>query len=154
MRQGVFGGGHEVPDINHLIRIAAPIDHVLPLVSTGNGFAKWWAEDVETDPGGVVRLGFFNRATTYALRRNGPVSETHVSWRCESGKEWSDTRIVFDLAMDKTEAVVRFTHGDWRDATDYFTSCNTTWGELMFRLKAAAEGKSPGPLFRRASLAY
>jgi hypothetical protein len=37
---------------------------------------------------------------------------------------------------------------------DYFTSCNTTSGELIFRLKAAAEGKPRGPLFLAADLAY
>jgi hypothetical protein len=38
--------------------------------------------------------------------------------------------------------------------TEYFTSCNTTWGDLMFRLKSAAEGKSRGPLFLAGDLAY
>jgi hypothetical protein len=37
---------------------------------------------------------------------------------------------------------------------DYFSSCNTTWAELMFRLKAAAEGKLRGPLFGAGELAY
>jgi hypothetical protein len=50
--------------------------------------------------------------------------------------------------------LLRFTHADWAADTDYFVSCTTTWGELMFRLKSAAEGKSRGPLFLAASLAY
>jgi hypothetical protein len=50
--------------------------------------------------------------------------------------------------------LLRFTHGGWRDATDYFTRCNTTWGELMYRLKAVAEGKAPGPLFSREGFGY
>jgi hypothetical protein len=33
-------------------------------------------------------------------------------------------------------------------------SCNTTWGELMFRLKSVAEGKPRGPLFLASELAY
>jgi hypothetical protein len=28
----------------------------------------------------------------------------------------------------------------WRSESEYFTSCITTWGELMFHLKSAAEG--------------
>jgi len=39
-------------------------------------------------------------------------------------------------------------------ATDYFTSRKTTWGDLMFRLKAAGEGRGTGPLFLRGGLAY
>jgi hypothetical protein len=50
--------------------------------------------------------------------------------------------------------VLRFSHADWAQASEFFTSCNTTWGELMYRLKFAAEGKNPGPLFRANSLAY
>jgi hypothetical protein len=49
---------------------------------------------------------------------------------------------------------VRLSHADWQAETDYFTMCTTTWGELMYRLKAAAEGKSPGPLFSATALAY
>jgi hypothetical protein len=50
--------------------------------------------------------------------------------------------------------VLRFTHAGWAAATDYFFSCNTTWGALMMRLKAAAEGKSPGPLFVKDGMGY
>ena len=39
-----------------------------------------------------------------------------------------------------------FSHEGWAE-TEYFTNCNTAWGELMYRLKAVAEGKSIGPLF-------
>ena len=49
---------------------------------------------------------------------------------------------------------MRFTHAEWQAETDYFVSCTTVWGELMFRLKAVAEGKPRGPLFLPGSLAY
>ena len=32
--------------------------------------------------------------------------------------------------------------------TDMVATCNSTWGELMYRLKAHAEGKNPGPHWR------
>ena len=50
--------------------------------------------------------------------------------------------------------LLRFTHGGWKSETDYFFNCNTTWGELMYRLKSAAKGKSRGPLFLASDLAY
>jgi hypothetical protein len=31
--------------------------------------------------------------------------------------------------------------------TDMVATCNSTWGELMYRLKDYAEGKNPGPLW-------
>jgi hypothetical protein len=51
-------------------------------------------------------------------------------------------------------SLVRFTHGGWQSQADYFVSCNTVGGELMFRLRAEAEGKARGPLFLRGALAY
>lgn len=74
--------------------------------------------------------------------------------RSGTGKEWDGTRIVFALKEDQGKTTVRFAHADWKAETDSFVSCNTTWGELMFRLKAAAEGKAPGPLFSMDGMAY
>jgi len=143
-----------MPDIVHSIRIAAPAAKIVPLVFSGAGFKRWWAEDVESGPGGVVRLGFFNRATVYSLQPDGPASDTRVAWRCETGQEWSGTRLLFEMKSQAHETALRFTHAGWERASEYFLQCNTTWGELMFRLKAAAEGKTPGPLFLSDGLAY
>jgi hypothetical protein len=73
---------------------------------------------------------------------------------CETGAEWSGTHLVFRLEGRGGGTLVRFTHAGWQSETDYFVSCNTTWGELIFRLKSAAEGKSRGPLFLAADMAY
>jgi len=140
-------------DISHMIRIAAPVERVAKLVGTADGFTKWWAEDVTATPDGTVSLGFFNRQTVYVLKLLES-STNRIDWRCESGQEWAGTDIRFDLTPDKAATVLRFTHANWRAATDYFTSCNTTWGELMFRIAADAEGRSRGPLFKRGALGY
>ena len=142
-----------MPDIQHAISIAAPVGVVGKLVSTGDGLRQWWAEDVDTAADGLVSLGFFNRATIYRLRLRESGAE-RVAWRCETGKEWQDTELVFSLGTERAGVRLDFVHGKWRETTPYFVSCNTTWGELMFRLKAAAEGKPRGPLFSRDSLAY
>jgi hypothetical protein len=75
-------------------------------------------------------------------------------WLCQTGKEGTGTRLLIDLTEQKGQTQVRFTHADWQAETDYFVACNTTWGELIFRLKAAAEGKTPGPLFSKTGMAY
>jgi len=140
-------------DIRHTIRISAPAESVRRSVSTAAGLTEWWASDV-TETDGAVDLGFFNRQTIYRLKlqRNDP---DRIEWLCESGKEWAGTRLIFTLDQkDGASTSVRLTHAGWASDTDYFVSCTTTWGELMFRLKAAAEGKSRGPLFLPGSLAY
>jgi len=61
---------------------------------------------------------------------------------------------MFALEESKAGPLLRFTHAAWRSETEYFVSCNTTWGELMYRLKAPSEGKSRGPLFLAGELSY
>ena len=143
-----------MPDIRHSIVIDAAAEKIQPLISSASGFSQWWAADARQDgAGGTVDLGFFNRATVYHLEPVAPAAHK-AEWRCTSGKEWNGTRIVFELAPSAGRTVLRFSHAEWQSETDYFVSCNTTWGELMFRLKAAAEGKTPGPLFSSDGMAY
>jgi hypothetical protein len=142
-----------VADIKHSIQISAKPEHILPLVATAEGFRQWWAAD-STEPTGVVELGFFKRATIYRLRLNDAPQPAKTEWVCETGDEWNGTRIAFQMEATTGGTRLRFTHAGWRSESDYFTSCNTTWGELMFRLKAVAEGNTPGPLFSSDGMAY
>jgi hypothetical protein len=144
-----------MPDIKHMISIEAEPQIVYPLVATAEGFSRWWAADVTQDKtNGNVDLGFFKRTTVYGLKPIQLVAPGQAHWLCHTGKEWSGTRLLFDLAPSGKNTLLRFTHADWQTETDYFISCTTTWGELMFRIKSAAEGKNPGPLFSAAGLAY
>jgi hypothetical protein len=102
----------------------------------------------------TVDLGFFNRATVYRLTPARLAPPQRAEWLCESGQEWTGTRLVFDTTSKNGGTMLRFAQADWKAETDYFVSCNTTWGELMFRLKACAEGKAPGPLFTRNAMTY
>ena len=142
-----------MPDIRHSIQIAAPLDAVYALAATAGGFKQWWAEDV-TQINDKVELAFFNRNTIYRLAPVSLAAPNRAEWKCETGAEWAGTRLVFKLDPTKTGTLLRFTHADWAGDTDYFVACTTTWGELMFRLAAAAEGKGRGPLFLKSSLAY
>jgi hypothetical protein len=144
-----------MPDIKHSIQIGAAAHLVHPLIACADDFSHWWASDVTEDKtAGNVELGFFNRAAVYGLHPIQIAAPWQAHWLCHSGKEWSGTRLLFDLAEQKGQTLLRFTHADWQAETDYFIACTTTWGELMFRIRARAEGKSPGPLFVPNGLAY
>jgi hypothetical protein len=142
--------------IRHSILIDTSAERIFPLVSSGHGFKQWWAADVTEDvPRDLVTLGFFNRTTVYALHPARILEPTLAEWECQSGEEWNGTNLLFDLLPQKeAHTQLRFSHLDWRAETDYFVSCTTTWGELMLRLKAAAEGKVPGPLFSATGMTY
>jgi uncharacterized protein YndB with AHSA1/START domain len=144
-----------MPDILHSIQIARPADRVFPLVSTAEGLRQWWASDVRGDgPDAPVEIGFFEGSTVYRLAPELREAPRVMRWRCETGAEWKGTLITFRL-MDNASGgtTVRFNHSDWRERTDYFVDCNTTWGGLMFRLRSAAEGHGAGPLFLADRLA-
>src|SRR5687767_1678856 len=143
-----------MPEINHLVNIGRQPEVVFPLVAESRGFAQWWAEDVFEEIGDWASLGFFDRATVYRLHRGEVIPNERVIWNCESGTEWKDTRLVFELLARGNTTILRFCHAGWHEDSESFRMCNTTWGELMYRLKAAAEGKNRGPLFRAGDLAY
>ncbi len=142
-----------MPDIKHAISINGSPDRVYPLVSSGSGFSRWWAADVtEHESKRIVELGFFNRATIFRLTLDRAEPPIATEWHCETGGEWQDTKLLFRLQQMDGQTLLRFSHAGWRHETDYFVACNTTWGELMFRLKAVAEGKSSGPHFTMTGL--
>jgi hypothetical protein len=141
-----------MPDIRHAITVDAPSDRVSQLVSSADGLAMWWAEDVVKVPGSAaIELGFFDRSTVYRLVRK-PVPQ-EIRWACETGQEWAGTELVFRLQPKGEQTLLEFSHERWADASPYFVSCNTVWGHLMFKLKDAAErGGSPRPLFTRTGM--
>lgn len=140
-------------DIRHRIQIAATQEDVYRLTATAEGFRSWWAEDaIKTE--GAIELGFFKRATVYRLRPVESHEPMKAEWACETGDEWAGTHLVFDVKGHGPGSVLEFAHTGWKAETDYFISCNTTWGELMFRLKASAEGNPHGPLFLANGMGY
>jgi hypothetical protein len=141
--------------IKHAILIEAEPPNVYALVSSAEGFRKWWAADVTEDTStNEVELGFFNRATSYRFHATLLAPPLQAQWLCETGKEWTDTKLLFDLKADNGRTLLHFTHADWQAETEYSISCTTVWGELMFRIKGAAEGKNPGALFSASGMAY
>jgi len=140
-------------DIRHSIQISAAPAAVFPLVSTGPGWSQWWDADFhESD--GAIELGFFKRTTLYRMKPLLNEAPARSEWLVETGVEWTGTHLIFQLEATANGTNLRFTHAGWRSDTDFFVNCTTTWGELMFRLKSAAEGKPRGPLFLPDSWAY
>lgn len=124
--------------IRHALTIAAPADRIRALVSSAEGFSRWWAEDAVAAAGSpAVELGFFNRTTMYRLVPSPDAGATR--WACETGQEWAGTEIVFRLQPKGDQTQIEFAHERWAAETPYFVSCNTVWGHLMFKLKDAAE---------------
>ena len=50
-----------------------------------------------------------------------------------------ETRRGLEIRNQGDTTVLRVTHGDWRDATDFCASCNYQWGRYMQSLKSYCE---------------
>jgi uncharacterized protein YndB with AHSA1/START domain len=130
-----------MPDIRHAIPIDAPREKVYPLVASGPGITNWWAADVvEEQSGRVAELGFFNRSTIYRLQLVRAVAPSETEWLCQTGAEWQNTRLVFQLSQNKSQTLVRFTHAGWQHQTDLLHFLQHHLG----RVDVPAEGRGGG----------
>src|SRR5689334_18501991 len=135
-------------DLTHQIWIQAPPDKVYAAIATAAGLRSWWTADSRADDraGGKAEFGFDRRGTVFRMDIDTLTPDRRVVWRCTGDPdEWNGTVLTWDLAPEKTGTTLRFTHGHWKALTDFCASCNTTWGELLHRIKGYVEGRNPGP---------
>jgi hypothetical protein len=112
-------------DIFHCLRVSASPDEVLRAVTEKELLRPWWAGND----------GLSVRCLTLADGA-GP----GIAWRCVEGPpEWIGTDIVFALAEEGRETVVRFAHRNWRETNDAFARCTTKWGRILMALKSRVE---------------
>ena len=132
-----------MPDIRHRVGIAAPQNRVYQTLSSKEGLAGFWTNQVEgaSEVGG--KLSFF-----FGSPEPGAVMEVielsphdRVQWRCVDGPpEWVDTTVTFDLKDDGGETVLLFTHADWREPVEFMHHCSTKWATFLIGLRSGLEG--------------
>ncbi len=128
-------------DIRHRVGIGAPQAHVYRALTTTDGLAGWWTEDVRGDPsvGGALEF-YFGGEKPGAVMEVVEAAPNHVQWRCVGGaEEWVGTIITFDLKSEDGETVVLFTHANWREPIEFMYHCSTKWAYFMVSLKGWVE---------------
>ncbi len=137
-----------MPDLLHQISIAAPPETVYASLATQAGLRGWWTRDAvaEEQIGSRAEFGFDHRSVVFRMSVEELVRGKRVGWSCHGDHpEWKGTRLVWEITPDGEGSVLRFRHQHWKEASDFFAMCNSTWGELIYRLRDHAEGKAPGP---------
>jgi uncharacterized protein YndB with AHSA1/START domain len=135
-------------DMIHEIRVAASPEAVYAAIATQDGLRGWWTADTTAEPraGTIARLGFGHRASIFEMRVEALDPGRRVEWSClGDNEEWKGTRLTWTVDPDEGGTRLRFVHGGWRSTEGWFGVCNSTWGELMYRLKAYAETGAPRP---------
>jgi len=135
-------------DIRHLIPIEAPPAKVYAALATQSGLRGWWTADTMADDkeGGRAEFGFENRAMIFRMTIETLDPDRRVVWRCHGDNpEWLGTTLSWSIEPENGRCKLRFIQSGWREVTDMVAVCNSTWGELMYRLKNYVEGRNPGP---------
>jgi uncharacterized protein YndB with AHSA1/START domain len=128
-------------DIRHLLTISASAASVYRAITEQEGLRAWWTTESFAKPeiGAVAEFRFGDRyRNKMRILRLDPVAL--VKWEClEGDQEWIGTRFIFDLTDNDHLTVLRFCHCDWREATDFYASCNYQWAYYMNSLKSYCE---------------
>jgi len=136
-------------DLNHVVPINASPDGVYAAVATQAGMRSWWTADTQMDArvGGKAEFAFNNRGIIFRMTIKELEPGRCVVMSCHGDPDdWNGTTLRWDIfANDGGGSTLKFVHSGWREMTDFCASCNTMWGNLMFRLKDSLEGNSRGP---------
>lgn len=127
--------------IKHFFYVSADRDKIYESLTTHEGIAAWWTEDNKMEPqiGSIAEFNFGekyrNRFMIIELEQ-----DRLVHWEClEGDEEWIGTKCKFKLEEEGDKTIVRFSHYNWKEDTDFYASCNYHWGLYMKSIKLLAE---------------
>jgi uncharacterized protein YndB with AHSA1/START domain len=141
-------------DIIHRIGIKSSQAKVYEALSTIEGLAHWWTEEVEGDEqiGGRIEFTFRTETGEIKGKMTMEVQELHpqknVRWRCVGGPpEWIGTDITFELSQQDDQIIIIFGHRNWREAVEFTAHCSMKWAVFLLSLREYVEtGKGkPSP---------
>lgn len=133
-----------MPDILHRITIDAPTKRVHELLATTDGIGDWWTgrpAEGSTQVDGQFGLYFGDGDAPAAVMRVLSDAPDKVVWRVDEGPdEWVGTVITFDLRPYRENGTtLLFSHGGWKQASEFMSGCSTNWGAYLTSLKTGAE---------------
>jgi len=134
-------------DIIHRIGIKAPPESIYKALTTNDGLAKWWTNDVSGagEVGSTIEFRFNGGGPDFTVTKLIP--NEAVCWQHSGSmpESWMDTEISFQLEAEENQTFVRFTHSNWKEATDFMAHCSTKWAVFLLSLKDALEVGSGKP---------
>lgn len=135
-------------ELKHQIPVITTAAKVYSALTTQAGLRSWWTADSSAADkvGGIAVFGFDRRGIVFHMKVDALEPGKRVIWSCLGDHpEWRGTTLTWVIATEGDTTVLRLTHSGWLAVTDFCATCNSSWGELMHRIKAYLEGKNPGP---------
>ena len=141
-------------DIIHRIGIKSSFSQIYKALTTLEGLAGWWTEEVsgEAGHGGKIEFTFRSKEDKILGKMVMEVREleepTSVKWRCVDGPpEWIGTDITFRISEGDKQVILIFGHRNWREAVEFTAHCSMKWAVFLLSLRDFIEkGKGrPSP---------
>lgn len=133
-------------DIIHRIGIKSLSAEVYKALTSLEGLANWWTEDVQGDDsiGGHIEFVFRTKSGELLGKMVMEVqvlnSDKEVRWRCIEGPaEWVGTDITFDLSEQENQTILLFGHRSWREAVEFTSHCSMKWATFLLSLREYVE---------------
>jgi uncharacterized protein YndB with AHSA1/START domain len=127
-------------ELKHQIPIEASPEKVYVALAMQVGLKSWWTADAKADE------KVDKRAIVFRMNIEKLEPGKTVVWSFHGDQpEWNGTTLTWDLEKNHNGTTLRFTHAGWKAVAEMFAIGNSSWGELMYRLKNYVEGKNPGP---------
>jgi uncharacterized protein YndB with AHSA1/START domain len=127
--------------IKHLLMIKTSPEKVYKALTSTEGLRGWWTLEAKTDER-VDGIAEFKFDVQYYIKMKivKLVPNNIVVWECIKGdKEWIGTTFLFGLEEKEGDTVLKFTHSNWKEETDFFASCNYHWGYYLRSVKLFCE---------------
>jgi len=127
--------------IKHVLIIKSPPEKIYLAITTKEGVVNWWTQQTEIGNNiGEINVFDFGGKYHNEMKIINLVPDKRVEWECIVGdKEWMGTKFIFEIEEKDGSAILKFTHADWREETEFFASCNYQWGYYMTSLKQYCE---------------
>ena len=138
-------------DILHRVGIASTTEDVYAALSTPQGLAGWWTDDVTgncAEVGNRVHfqfgdLGFFDMQVLEAEPGK------RLLWEVVDGpQEWIGTKLSWDLRREGGYAIVLLKHEGWKEPVEFMHHCSTKWAVFLLSLKGLLETGKGAPFPR------
>jgi uncharacterized protein YndB with AHSA1/START domain len=138
-----------MPDILHLVGIAAEPMRVFEALTTVEGIRNWWNEAAsgEAAEGGAFEF----RGNRFEVVHADP---SLVTWRYSGpAEEWESTEITFRLEWRDGQTIVLFKQAGWREPVEFMHHCSTKWATFLLSLKDYVEQGEGRPTPRDTKIA-
>ncbi|PFG43221.1 uncharacterized protein YndB with AHSA1/START domain [Isoptericola jiangsuensis] len=129
-------------DILHRIGVKGSASaEVFEALTTVEGLARWWTEDVSGGTGvGEVVAFRFGSLGGFDMRVLVSEPGRRVVWEVVDGPpEWVGTHVSWDVREEAGWTVVLFAHTGWAEPVEFMHHCSTKWATFLMSLKGVVE---------------